>query len=228
MAEMGTLSEVARLHGVHHSTVAKWLKKNGLVVEPHPEKKWERLVRRLLERESDRIRVAQWIMDEGTISLAYHIRLSTTSLIIMGGMNDVDALSPIANILESRISSSKLTNPGTLPMHVIRIQGAKAYAILEVIRNHLAGLKRLEAEAVLAALPRSGVLRGRHTTDEFYLEVWKTFAVRCLETWNSRKRMKMSEDERHKFAATWVTHRVARAKRWSRKSDSTRFGARTA
>jgi hypothetical protein len=68
-------------------------------------------------------------------------------------MNDNAVLARIAGILHMTIISSKLPGPRTLPMRAVRIQCAKAYALLEVLQDYLVGLKKREAEAALGFFP---------------------------------------------------------------------------
>jgi len=85
---------------------------------------------------------------------------------------------------------------------------------LEVIAPHLEGLKAMEAKAALQFFPPSGRLRGRHTTDEFLLPVWKDFALNTLSSWNSRRRVKIRQEEILVRAEKWVEGRTRRARRF--------------
>src|SRR6266852_1947627 len=123
LTRFGTQSGVAKAYGVHHSTVARWLRNHRIRAHSHPEVRQANIMKELLSEEADRIRIAQWIMDEGCVSVSYHTKLQTSSLIVMGSMNNVETLSVVADILQSRITSSKLPGLGTLPMQGIRLQG---------------------------------------------------------------------------------------------------------
>jgi len=215
LTRLGTQSGVAKAYGVHHSTVARWLRNYRIKADSHPEVRQADVMKELLSEEADKIRVAQWIMDEGCVSVSYHTKLQTSSLIVMGSMNDVEALSVVADILQSRITSSKLPGLGTLPMQGIRVQGARAYALLQAVRDNLVGLKRMEADAALAAFPPTGTMKGKHTTDEFFLEVWNEFARNSLSSWNTRRQRQLSNLELDNLAQIWVTRRVTRARRFS-------------
>jgi hypothetical protein len=215
LTRLGTRSEMAKAYGVHHSTVARWLRNYRIRADSHPEVRQANVMKELLSEEGDKIRIAQWIMDEGCVSVSYHTKLQTSSLIVMGSMNDVEALSAVADILQSRITSSKLPGLGTLPMQGIRLQGARGYALLQAVRHHLVGLKRMEADVALAVFPPTGTMKGKHTTDEFFLEVWNEFARKSLSSWNSRRQRRLSNLELEDLAQIWVTRRIARARRFS-------------
>jgi len=171
-------------------------------------------MRRHLRDESDIKRISQWLMDEGSVSLAHFPRGDYTALIVCGSMNDYSVLSSISTLLETPITSSKAPSATTLPMGAVRVQGARAYALLEILKGHLVGLKGSEATAALKFFPPSGRLRGRHTTDEFLLPVWEDFARKSLLEWNSRRRTKMSPQEIDYRATAWLAGRVRRARRF--------------
>ena len=160
------------------------------------------------------VRVSQWLMDEGSVSVAYFRRGDYTTLIVCGSVNDYAVLSVLSGILDTPIMSSKSPGSTTLPMGAIRIQSARAYALLQVIRPHLVGLKAMETKAALAYFPSTGLVRGRHTTDEFLVSVWKRFAIEILQQWNSRRTHKESARNLQEFARTWVEGRIRRARRF--------------
>ncbi len=151
-------------------------------------------------------------MDEGSISLAYHTKLRTRCLIVIGSMNDDSVLSAVARILGATITSSKPPRPGVLPMEAVRIQSAKAYALLEVVQNYLVGLKRMEADFVLGGFPRSGVFKGKHTTDEFFATIWEEFSNNTLKIWNSKRRKPLNNHTLKEMASIWLKRRISRAR----------------
>jgi hypothetical protein len=57
--KFGTYKAVGRFFGVHRTTVQGWTKKYLLAIETRPEMPQANYVRKLLEREVDRVRVAQ-------------------------------------------------------------------------------------------------------------------------------------------------------------------------
>ncbi|HEV2226300.1 MAG TPA: hypothetical protein VGR56_05785, partial [Nitrososphaerales archaeon] len=162
----------------------------------------------------DRDRVAQWLMDEGSVTVSYFVRPDYTILIVCGSMNDYVVLSRISSILGVPITSSRVPSATILPVGAVRVQGARAYALLETLLPHLAGLKASEAKAALAFFPQTGRITGRHTTDEFLVSVWKEFAVSSLKSWNARRRRKLSDDELVNLSRTWVEGRIRRARRF--------------
>ncbi len=129
-------------------------------------------------------------------------------------MNDYAVLSRVSAAVRAGIVSSKLPEPTILPMGAIRVQSAKVYALLQVLENHLIGLKATETTEALRFFPLSGVVRGRHTTDEFLEPVWKQFALETLYQWNSRRRVKSPSWALEELARTWVEGRVRRARRF--------------
>jgi hypothetical protein len=172
------------------------------------------MFRRQLLRNADLDKLAQWLMDEGSVSVCYFGPTDITLLLVCGSMNDYEVLSQISGTLKTAIVSSKAPGPATLPMGGVRLQSTKAYALLEVIGDRLVGLKASEARAALRFFPPSGRVKGRHTTDEFLVPVWKDYAAHALNEWNSRRRVKMGEDELKERAETWVKRRIRRARRF--------------
>jgi hypothetical protein len=85
---------------------------------------------------------------------------------------------------------------------------------VEIIGPHLVGLKAMEARAALKFFPPSGLLRGRHTTDEFLTHVWEEFAIHTLHEWNSRRISKLSDHALENYARGWVEGRIRRARRF--------------
>jgi hypothetical protein len=213
-AELGTEAGVAAAFGVSRATVKHWVEGQGIIVKSRPEAALASYMRRILVKEVDKCKVAQWIMDEGSVSVAYFSKGDYTLLLVCGSMNDYAVLSSISKILETTISSSKAPGPTTLPMVAVRVQSARAYTLLEIVMPYLTGLKRREAQVALNVFPHTGMLRGRHTTDEFFLDVWKEFAVDVLSEWNKKRKVKTNERELLERAQKWVEGRVKRARRF--------------
>lgn len=129
-------------------------------------------------------------------------------------MNDHRSLSAIAKILHTPICSSRTPKPSVLPHVKIRIQTARAYAVLRIVDSHLTGLKKMEADAALEFFPPCGFVSGRHTTDEFLSAVWEGFARRTLTDWNSHRREPLSCHELDTLAKSWLQGRIARSRRF--------------
>jgi hypothetical protein len=72
----------------------------------------------------------------------------------------------------------------------------------------------MEAKAALLFFLPSGSLRGRHTTDEFLVPVWRVFAKAILKAWSARRRQKLTVDEIRGMTETWVEGRFKRARRF--------------
>ncbi|MDA4126528.1 MAG: hypothetical protein OK452_04905 [Thaumarchaeota archaeon] len=212
--ELGTYSEVADAFGVSRTVVERWIEKYDLNIPSRPEIKLANQMRLLISSDEDRNRVSQWLMDEGSVTVSYFVRPNYTILVVCGSMNDFAVLSRISSILGVPITSSKVPSTTILPVGAVRVQGAKAYALLETLLPHLMGLKASEAKAALAFFPQSGRVKGRHTTDELFLPVWKEFAIGSLRSWNARRRKKLSDDELVSLAGTWVEGRIKRAHRF--------------
>lgn len=212
--ELGTHKAVAAAFGVSRHVVTRWISLYGLDVISRPDIRHSNFVRKCLEDPKDRIRVAQWITDEGSVGLTYSNQADYSSLLVAGSMNDYDALSVISSILETPCTCSRSGQTTTLPLLGLRMVSAKAYALLEVLLSEMKGLKNMEARAALSFFPRTGTLPGRHTTDEFLLPVWKEFAISSLRSWNARRRKKLSDEEMTWKARAWVEGRIKRARRF--------------
>lgn len=156
---LGTSSSVGTFFGVSRRTIRRWTTTLKLQPEYRQEVPINQLLSNLLSEHSARVRVAQWIVDEASISIALNKRMNTSSLILIGAINDDSAMEEIAEILAASIYSG--TNPmnGRLPTHVLKIQGAKAYGILRLVSGELLGLKALEAKAARAFFPPSGIAK---------------------------------------------------------------------
>ena len=212
--ELGTHLAVAGAFGVDRRVVRRWLRDSGMKVISRPEVKYGGLVQQRLSSIEDQNKVAQLLMDEGSVSVAYFPRTDRTILLVCGSMNDYDVLRRISQVLGVAITSSKAPTQRTLPMGAVRAQGARAYVLLESLLPWLVGLKGLEAAGALRFFPRSGLISGRHTTDEFLASVWWGFARKSLSEWNSRRRAKATESELEGWAKSWVEGRVRRARRF--------------
>lgn len=213
-AEFGTHKAMAAAFGVSRDTVQRWLDGYGMQVVSRPEILLARSVRERLGSLEDCIRVSQWIMDEGSISVAYFRRDDHTALLVCGSMNDYEVLSRISATLGAPITSSKSPKATILPLGALRVSSSKAYALLVQVESLLLGLKKREARSALQFFPPSGIVRGRHTTDEFLIPVWKEFALETLTEWNSRRRIKIGQEEIEARARSWVEGRIRRARRF--------------
>ncbi len=212
--ELGTHSAVAEAFGVSRRVVRRWLAKYTMNVASRPEVRLARDIRQRLSRVEDQDRIAQWLMDEGSISVCYYGPSDITQLLVCGSMNDYSVLSQISKILGAPITSSRAPQATTLPMGAVRVQSARAYALLELLRPRLVGLKALEATAALSFFTPPGRVKGRHTTDEFLASVWRAYAINTLLEWNLRRRMKIGPGEINVRAKTWVEGRIKRARRF--------------
>lgn len=183
-------------------------------VVSRPEVRYAESMRQRLSNIEDQNRVAQWLMDEGSVSLAYLLRTDRTILLVCGSMNDYDVLTKISTVLGAPMTSSKVATTTTLPMGAVRVQAARAYTLLEILLPRLVGLKAMEAAAALNFFPPSGLIGGRHTMDEFLTPVWWKFAQRCMAEWNSRRRVKASDAELENWTRAWVEGRIRRARRF--------------
>jgi hypothetical protein len=129
-------------------------------------------------------------------------------------MIDVDALKEISRIAGVNTHSGPKTPDNHLPMQYLKVYGAKAYAILTTIIDNLSGLKQLEGRAALKFFPPEGFVPGRHATDEYMIEAWKTYAKRAAESWNSRRLHPLSQDKLNEISEVWVEHRIRKARRY--------------
>ena len=212
--ELGTQNAVAAAFGVTRHVVTRWISCFKLDVKSRPEVRHSNFVKEVLASQSDRIRVAQWVMDEGSVGVTHSSRNDLTSLLVGGGMNDFDAIRAISAILRTPYCSTRTSHSIALPMLGFQIRSAKAYALLETILPHMYGLKAMEARAALSFFPRTGTLKGRYTTDEFLLPVWEEFAITSLRAWSARRRKPLSSEEIQRRAKAWVEGRIRRARRF--------------
>jgi hypothetical protein len=219
--ELGTHSAVSAAFGVTRRVVRRWLKKYNIEVVSKPEVTLRNKMREQVARVEDQDRIGQWLMDEGSISVCYHRGTNLTQLLVCGSMNDYSVLSRISGILGAPITSSRCPSPTCLPVGAVRVQSARAYALLEVILPRLVGLKAREAQAALAFFPPVGRIAGRHTTDEFLAPVWREYAMNTLLEWNSRRQAKTCQDEIEERARTWIEGRIRRARRFADLPEST-------
>jgi hypothetical protein len=211
--ELGTRSSVATFFGVSRWTIDRWNKKLNLHPEVRPEIPIRQLLSGFLSDSTSRVRVAQWIVDEASISIAYSLRFDTSSLMVVGAMNDSAAMDIIAKQLGVRVVSGAVPPSGRLPTHILRVQGARACSLLGILSNELTGLKALEAEAALAFFPPSGLVKGKVTTDAYMGSVWRRFARESAELWNARRRSKLSQLQIDEIVDAWVLNRTGRARR---------------
>ncbi len=226
-AVLGTQAGVAGAFGVTRFTVKRWARKYAIQPISRPEAGLASTMRQRLGDDRDKCKVAQWVMDEGSVSVAHFVRGDYTILLVCGSMNDYGVLSSISHILDTPITSSRAPGPTTLPMGAIRVQSARAYALLETILPYMVGLKANEAVAALKFFPSSGLLRGRHTTDEFLLPVWEHYSLDVLNRWNERRRVKITQDEVLARAQKWTEGRVKRARRFvASEADSVHLSQR--
>ncbi|HEV2138164.1 MAG TPA: hypothetical protein VGR53_04930 [Nitrososphaerales archaeon] len=212
--ELGTHNAVAAAFGVTRHVVTRWILQYGLNVTSRPEIRHANFVRKCLENRSDRIRVAQWVVDEGTVGVTYFARGDYTSLLVCGSMNDCDAIGDISSILQTPTLCTKSGHLTTLPLQGVRMLSSKAYVLLEILLPELQGLKAMEARAALSFFPRTGIVLGRHTTDEFMASVWEEFARKSLISWNAKRRQKLANDELETRVRSWVEGRIRRARRF--------------
>ncbi|MCS4539415.1 MAG: hypothetical protein HYU03_01820 [Thaumarchaeota archaeon] len=172
------------------------------------------MIERLLADPIDRARLAQWLVDEGTVSVSYDAVQNTTRLVVAGAMTDVEAISRIAGILNAPVTNTGVNfDRPILPAFSIVLRSAEAYAVLRILQTELVGLKAEEAEAALAYFPPSGYMRGRHTTDEFLLPIWRDFATGVVHRWNARKKLPLDGDSLTKIVDRWMEGRINRARR---------------
>jgi hypothetical protein len=211
--ELGTQSSVARFFGVSRRTVERWVRRLDLRPNLRPEIPLNQLLSLSFSDPAVRARVAQWIVDEASITAAYSRRLDTSSLMVIGAMNDNNTMEVIARELGVQVFSGTEPVRNRLPTHVIKVQGPKAYGLLGILSRELTGLKASEAKAALAFLPPSGLVKGKLTTDVFMGEVWERFAKECVEAWNKKRREKKTPDQLKGIMDAWVQNRTARARR---------------
>lgn len=205
---------MAEHFGVTRVTILTWALKCGFKVASHPEIGRARVIERLLADPIDRARFAQWLIDEGTVSVSYDAVQNTTRLVVAGAMTDVEAISRIAGILNAPVTNTGVNfDRPILPVFSIVLRSAEAYAVLRILQPELVGLKAEEAEAALAYFPPSGYMRGRHTTDEFLLPIWRDFATRVVHRWNARKKLPLDGDSLMKIVDRWMEGRINRARR---------------
>ncbi len=213
-AKLGTQTAVAELFGVTRETILTWALKCGFKVASHPEIGRGRVIERLLADPIDRARVSQWLIDEGTVSLSYDAVQNTTRLVVAGGMTDVEAIDRIGRILNANVTSASVNFDGPiLPVFSLVLRSAEAYAVLRVLQPELVGLKADEAKAALAYFPPSGYVKGRHTTDEFLLPIWRVFTTRVVHRWNAKKKSPLDGSTVIKIIDRWLEGRINRARR---------------
>ena len=211
-ADLGTQKEVARFYAVSRATVLKWERKLSMNVESHREIPRAKAVVRLLSDVKDRVRIAQWLCDEGTISTSYDLG-DNTYLAVGGSMVDGYVLEEIGRIVNERVNNlTKSPRLGWMPMRYVRLHSAEAYSLLSCIRSELLGLKQFEAEAALRYFPPCGYVHGRHSTDEFMLAAWRKYAQGVVSGWNVMKKVPLAVGEVNKMIESWIDSRVRRSR----------------
>lgn len=160
--------------------------------------------------ETDVKRIAQWLMDEGSVSLAHFARGNCTELIVCGSMNNYSVLSLISTLLEAPIASSRASSATTLPMGAVKVTGARAYALLKILKAHLVGLKRGRLWSF--SHPQEDSEEDTLLTNS-YAPCGKTWRKSLLE-WNSRRKVKMPQQEIDERAGAWLEGRIRRARRF--------------
>lgn len=213
--ELGTHAAVASAFGVSRSVVSRWIREKDVRVISRPEVGAACYLERRITDSEDKLRVAQWLMDEGSVTVTHFKRTNLTSLVVCGSMNDFDVLTSISIVLGAPITCFRSPTPTALPLGGVKVQSAKAFALLRILSGYLVGLKAMEAAAALRYFPPSGTLRGKHTTDEFLVPVWRSYAIQTLTAWSAKRRVKMTEQEILGRAETWIQGRVKRARRFS-------------
>ena len=86
--ELGTHKGVATAFGVSRQTVERWAKILGVRVESHPGAPLASAMKKRLDNDVFKSKVAQWLMDEGSVSVAYVAKGDYTLLLVCGSMND--------------------------------------------------------------------------------------------------------------------------------------------
>jgi DNA-binding XRE family transcriptional regulator len=220
---LGTQAEVAKFFDVSRATVWKWQKGLGLLIDYHPEVPRAKIVRGYLTKAVDRVRIAQWLCDEGAISTSYDLINDNTYLTVSGCMTDVHVLDKLGEIIHERVNNqTKIPRFGWMPLSFVKVHSAEAYALLLAIKNELVGLKRMEAEAALSFFPASGYLKGRHSTDEFMMNTWRNYAESVVSHWSIRKQAPITTAEKEKLVESWIANRVRRARYFRRRTRNTK------
>jgi len=214
LSQFASRTKVAHSFGVSRPTLAKWLSAYEIVPASPAVIIAANEAKVRFASSSNRVRFAQWLIDEGSVSVDYQAKVDSTYLVLRGTMIDYEALKAIAVIAGSNIQPSLKTFPAHLPMHYLRVYGAKAYAFLEAVFDELNGLKYDEARAALAFFPRAGSVSGRHTTDEFMLGAWETYANASVTAWNQNRLHKLPPDQIAHMAREWVEYRIRKSRRY--------------
>jgi hypothetical protein len=214
LSKFASRTKVAHSFGVSRPTLVKWLSAYEIVPQSPAVVIATNEAKVRFASSSNRVRFAQWLIDEGSVSVDYQAKFDSTYLVLRGTMIDYEALKAIAVIVGSNIQPSLKNFPAHLPLHYLRVYGAKAYAFLEAVVDELNGLKFDEARAALAFFPRAGFVSGRHTTDEFMLEAWETYAVASVTAWNQNRLHKLPPDRIAQIAREWVEYRIRKSRRY--------------
>ena len=211
---LGTHVAVASHFGVSRPTVRKWLRMYALSPISRPTLARVRAMQSRLANGEDRVRVAQWIIDEGSITVSYISQQDCTYIGVRGSMIDNDVMQTVGSILGARVVSSNHLSPRSLPHHSLRLYGACALALLECIRSDLRGLKRAEADAAIEFFRPKGFVPGRHPTYQFLLDTWTSFADMTLEAWNARKLVPLEADQISIIKEAWMKMRISKSRRY--------------
>src|ERR1700687_4983164 len=86
---LGTQIAVADYFDVSRPTLLKWAELHEVAVQSRPEIPRAKRMSTYLSRLQDRVRVAQWIADEGSVSSRYDSINDSTVLSVTGQMTDV-------------------------------------------------------------------------------------------------------------------------------------------
>ncbi len=97
--EFGTHKAVAAAFGVSRGTVRRWLRNCRIDIVSRPEVLISKSMLLRLRSKDDCLTLAQWLMDEGSVSVDYLGTTDLTYLVVGGGMNDYEVLSHLSSIL---------------------------------------------------------------------------------------------------------------------------------
>jgi hypothetical protein len=211
--KLGTQRRVAECYDVSRATVLKWQRLLGLEIEYHSDIPRAQSIKVRLSKRIDRVRVAQWLCDEGSISTSYDSTNDNTYLAVSGQMVDCEVMEEIGRITNQNVNNGTVVpRLGWMPMGYVRLLSAEAYALLESIHSELLGLKRLEAEAALRFFPSCGLLHRRVTTDEFLKDAWRQFAELVVSHWNKKRQEPVSAELVKQMIDSWILSRTRRAR----------------
>jgi len=69
--DLGTFVAVSDAFGVDRNAVRRWIREYGLIVKSRPEVRFANAIRSRLTESKGEEKVGQWLMDEGSVSVAY-------------------------------------------------------------------------------------------------------------------------------------------------------------